>query len=185
MTAKRSPLDFIINDSTARSDKQKKAREYAAAHTARRRAPSTASTATGGAVWAGAAAAMKGDSYLNTSCSVVTRSKDEEERFKKKKLLASHMRHVRQRLQSEVQAGKKTQEEGEDDHLSGLIQRGAQWHFGVIHISARLGPNSLFFSPRACCDTSFIVYFSKNPPPPHHPHYLIPFLERLPNGGWQ
>lgn len=29
MTAKRSPLDFIINDSAARSDKQK-AREYSA-----------------------------------------------------------------------------------------------------------------------------------------------------------
>lgn len=33
MTGKRSPLDFIINDSTARSDKQK-AREYAATRTA-------------------------------------------------------------------------------------------------------------------------------------------------------
>lgn len=30
---------------------------------------------------------------------------------------------------------------GGENHLSGLIQRGAQWHFGVIHISARLGPN--------------------------------------------
>lgn len=38
MTAKRSPLDFIINDSTARSDKQK-AREYSAAHSTSRRTP--------------------------------------------------------------------------------------------------------------------------------------------------
>lgn len=40
---------------------------------------------------------------------------------------------------SEVKAGEKEQEEG--NNLSGLIQSGAQWHYGVIQISARLGPN--------------------------------------------
>lgn len=30
---------------------------------------------------------------------------------------------------------------GGQNNLSGLIQNGAQWHFGVIQISAHLGPN--------------------------------------------
>lgn len=70
MTAKHSPLDFIINDSTARSDKQK-AREYAAthgmpAHTEhdhRGRCLSWSSS-------------YERDSYLNKSCSVMSGSED-------------------------------------------------------------------------------------------------------------
>lgn len=69
MTAKRSPLDFIINDSTARSDKQK-AREYAVTHTACQHARSMEGDHRGRCLrWSGS---YERDSYLNTSCSVMT-----------------------------------------------------------------------------------------------------------------
>lgn len=139
MTAKRSPLDFIINDSTARSDKQK-AREYAATRTAGQHAAST-----------------KGDHWRHVWGARLERRlhkgfiaqpiffSNDRRRVKKacgdlKKavnpaLCMSHTTYGE--ACSRIGSSKRERRRGGENILTGLIQ----WHFGVIQISAHLGPN--------------------------------------------
>lgn len=61
---------------------------------------------------------------------------------------------------------------GVGNDLSGLIQNGAQWHFGVIQISAHLGPNESkqpLFEP-TCMLWHILHRLFQHPPTPHHPH---------------
>lgn len=84
MTAKRSPLDFIINDSTARSDKQK-AREYAAAHSTSGCTPNVPADHWGHISGANWRVGHKRDSYLNTSFLITTGKRGRRGRGKEDK----------------------------------------------------------------------------------------------------
>lgn len=84
MTAKRSPLDFIINDSSARSDKQK-AREYSAAHSMSRCTANVLAYHWGHISGANWRVGHKRDSYLNTSFFNNDREEREERKGKEDK----------------------------------------------------------------------------------------------------
>lgn len=81
MTAKCCPLDFIINDSTARGDKQK-AREYSVAHATCRCAPNMTAEHWGHISGVNWRIRHKRNSYLNTSFLITPWKKREERRGK-------------------------------------------------------------------------------------------------------